>query len=79
MGFSWQKYNMNAYINAQEGEITRGDGWEKKVILLEDIRDDETGFTDFLEPYREWMLGAENMQWKYYKDKITGDLILLRR
>lgn len=70
---------MDAYINAKESEYTRPDEWERKVILLKDIIDDETGFSDYLEPYREWMLGGKLMQWKYAKDKITGDIILWRR
>lgn len=53
--------------------------WEQKVIKLVDFVSDDTGFVDEIEPYRDWMLGGEHMEWRYHKDNITGDLILERR
>ena len=51
--------------------------WEQKIIKLIDIISDDIDVT--LEPHRDWMLGGEKMEWRYEKDKTTGDIMLYRR
>lgn len=57
--------------------LRSGDGWEQKTIALVDVVSDDMDIV--LEPYRDWMLGAEHSEWRYHKDKITGDIIIERR
>lgn len=57
--------------------LRSGDGWECKVIKLVDVVSDDEDVV--LEPYRDWMLGGEHMEWRTHKDKVTGDIIIERR
>ena len=73
---------MDAHINAQEAEYTRGDEWESKVIAMDELlamnvlSDD---MASVLEGYREWMLGGKQSEWRYEKNKINGEITLWRR
>lgn len=57
--------------------LRSGDEWERIVIKLVDVISDDEDIV--LEPYRDWMLGGEHMEWRYSKDKSTGDIIIERR
>ena len=47
---------------------------EEKRITLELVDSDEHPITK----HREWMLGGETMQWAYFKDPVTNELVLQR-
>ena len=69
---------MSYTINSLGGiQSLGGEGWERKIIKFVDIVSDDMDI--ILEPYRDWMLGGEKMEWRYHKDKITSDIILERR
>lgn len=69
---SYTSNSLNGLRNLRSGE-----GWERKVIKLVDVISDDVDIV--LEPYRDWMLGGENMEWRTHKDKTTGDIIIERR
>lgn len=69
---SYTSNSINGLKNLRSGE-----GWERKTIKLVDVVSDDEDIV--LEPYRDWMLGGEHMEWRTHKDKITGDIIIERR
>lgn len=53
--------------------------WEEKIITCLELMEREDSIREVIASEREWLLGGENHQWKYYRGNFTGDLILLRR
>lgn len=68
---------IKAYLTSEEAKGDMFINWEEKRIRLVDIISDDIDVV--LEPYRDWMLGGKNMEWRYRKDGFTGDIILERR
>lgn len=54
--------------------------WERKTLPLDDIvKEQYDTMEQCLEKHRDWLLGGEHYEWRYWKDKITGDIFLERR
>ncbi len=49
--------------------------WEEKRIPLEIVDSDEHPITK----HRDWLLGGYHLDWEYYVDKITNELVLRRK
>jgi hypothetical protein len=59
---------------------TRLEHWEKKEISpFESKYSDCEGDTSIIAIERDWLLGGQNLEWRYYKDPIRGVLVLERR
>lgn len=55
--------------------------WEREIIPEEHIlhAKEDDGRRKIVEHCRDWMLGGENMEWRYHRDLISGDIIMERR
>lgn len=51
--------------------------WERKEINAFESMD--IGEEDILREYRDWLLGGERFEWRYYRSKLDSTLILERR
>lgn len=55
------------------------DKWEQKIIDSFESIDVGHKNEEILLYYRDWLLGGEQMEWRYYRSKLDGALILERR
>ncbi len=54
--------------------------WERKTIPLDDVVIEQyNSMEQILEKHRDWMLGGEHFEWRYFKEPTTGNIILERR
>src|SRR3990167_9897072 len=70
----------SAHINPKDEEITHKLEWEEMSIpSMLVINLTEKDLPAALEKYRAWLLGGKYCEWRYTKNKVTGEITLYRR
>ncbi len=52
---------------------------EKRINVFHSFEYIDCDDRDVVRANREWLLGGEYLEWKWFKDKLTGEIVLQRR